>query len=271
MLRGESKLAAGYDPGKFRGRFRILLWVVSITLSILVVRMWYLQAIKGDALRQRSENNRIRLCEVKPLRGLIKDVGGNVLVDNQASFDISVVPEDAKDVKGIVKKLEGLYGREHLKLSGVNIHHEGKRRKPFVPVKLEKNIGREKLAIVKTHSPDLPGVVVDVMPVREYVFGEIMAHILGYVGEISRGELERDTSGDYKSGDMVGKYGIEKYLDKYLKGENGGEQVEVNVAGRELKVLGKIDPVPGYNVILTIDSRLQRIAWDALEGNAGSA
>ncbi|GAI82593.1 unnamed protein product, partial [marine sediment metagenome] len=92
----------------------------------------------------------------------------------------------------------------------------------------------------------------------------------GYVGEISRGELERDISSDYKPGDMVGKYGIERYMGKYLRGESGGKQVEVNVAGRELKVLGKIDPVPGYNVVLTIDSYLQNIAWDALEEKAGS-
>jgi penicillin-binding protein 2 len=116
----------------------------------------------------------------------------------------------------------------------------------------------------------LPGVVVDVMPVREYIFGEKMAHILGYVGEISRSELERDVSGDYKPGDVVGKYGIEKYMGKHLKGESGGEQVEVDAAGRELNVLGKIDPVPGYNVVLTIDSYLQNIAWNALEGKTGS-
>ena len=110
MLEREARRLAGYDPGKFRRRFGILLWVVSIALSVLVVRMWYLQAIKGDALRQRSENNRIRLREVKPLKGLVKDAMGNVLVDNQASFDISVVPEDAKDVKGIFSNKYGKHG-----------------------------------------------------------------------------------------------------------------------------------------------------------------
>lgn len=260
----------GYDLSEFRKRFRIVLWVVSIAVSILIVRMWYLQVIKGDVLRQRSENNRVRLREIKPLRGLIKDCRRNILVNNQASFDVSIIPEDTKDVSGVIKKLGDLYTSKYLNLSARNILLEEKRRKPFVPIKLERNISREKLAIVETHSLDLPGVVVDVMPVREYIFGGMMAHILGYLGEITRGKLESDTSGDYKPGDMVGKQGIEKYLDKYLKGESGGEQVEVNVAGRELKVLGKVDPVPGYNVVLTIDSYLQNTAWDALEGKAGS-
>ncbi|MEA1935391.1 MAG: penicillin-binding protein 2 [Thermodesulfobacteriota bacterium] len=258
-----------YDPSKFRKKFKILLWVVLIALSVLIARMWSLQVIKGDVLRQRSENNRVRLREIKPLRGLIKDIKGNVLVDNQASFDISIVPEDAGYVNAIVKNLELLYANKGLKLSGSNISPE-KRIQPFVPIKLERNISREKLAIAKTNSPDLPGIVVDVMPVREYILGEMMAHILGYMGEISSSELRRDTSNTYKPGDMVGKYGIEKYLDKYLKGESGGEQIEVNVAGRQLKVLGKINPVPGYNVVLTIDSHLQSIARDALEGKAGS-
>ncbi|MDO9529681.1 MAG: hypothetical protein Q7J27_11060 [Syntrophales bacterium] len=259
-----------YDPSKFRKKFKVLLWVVLIALSVLIARMWSLQVVKGDVLRQRSENNRIRLREIKPLRGLIKDIKENVLVDNQASFDISIVPEDAGHVNAIVKNLEVLYTNKGLKLSGINIPPEKKRRKPFVPIKLEREISREKLAIATTNSLDLPGIVVDVMPVREYILGEMMAHILGYVGEISSSELRIDTSNIYKPGDMVGKHGIEKYLDKYLKGESGGEQTEVNVAGRELQVLGKIDPVPGYNVVLTIDSNLQKIAQDAFEGKAGS-
>ncbi|TSA54511.1 MAG: penicillin-binding protein 2, partial [Planctomycetaceae bacterium] len=259
-----------YDPSKFRKKFKILLWVVSIALFILIARMWCLQVIKGDVLRQRSKDNRVRLREIKPLRGLIKDVKGNILVGNRASFDISIIPEDAGYVNAVVKNLEGLYSSKGLKLSGMNILPEKKRRKPFVPIKLEREISREKLAITKTHSLDLPGVVIDVMPVREYFLGEMMAHILGYVGEISHSELKRDIYGIYKTGDMVGKYGIEKCLDKYLKGGSGGEQIEVNVAGRELKVLGKIDPVPGYNVVLTVDSHLQRIAQDAFKGKAGS-
>lgn len=260
-----------YDPGKFRKKFKILLWVVSIALFILIARMWSLQVIKGNVMRERSENNRVRLREIKPLRGLIKDVKGNVLVGNRASFDISIIPEDAGYVNAVVKNLEVLYANKGLKFSGSDILREKKRRKPFMPIKLEREISREKLAITKTHSPGLPGVVIDVMPVREYVLGEMMAHIIGYVGEISQSELERDIYHIYKPGDMVGKYGIEKCLNEYIKGESGGEQIEVNVAGRELKVLGKIDPVPGYNVVLTIDSNLQKIAQDAFEGKAGSA
>lgn len=258
-----------YDPTGLARRFRIVLWVISIAFSILIVRMWCLQVIQGEEFRQKSENNRIRLHKVKPLRGRICDIRGNILVDNQASFDVSIIPEDAKDVDGVTGQIKGLYTQKLLAFSGEDIDVRI-RRKPFVPVKLERNLSREKLAIVETHALDLPGVVVDVMPVRKYIFGEMMAHILGYVGEISYNELKKDTCGDYKLGDMVGKQGIEQYLDRYLKGVRGGEQVEVDVAGRELRVIEKVKPVPGYNVVLTIDSNLQNIAWDAFEEKAGS-
>ncbi len=268
-MAGRQDRLTGHNPVDLRNRLRFFLWVISIALSILMVRMWYLQVIRGDVFRQRSENNRICLREVKPLRGRIYDIRGNILVDNQASFDVSIIPEDAEDVDSVVGRIKGLYAQKLLEFSGGDVVR-GKVRRPFVPIKLERNISREKLSIVETNSLDLPGVVVDVMPVRKYIFGDIMAHILGYVGEISSDKLESDTSGGYKSGDMVGKQGIEKYLDRYIKGQRGGEQVEVNVAGRELRVMEKVDPVPGCNVVLTIDSYLQNIAWDALEGKAGS-
>ncbi|MBW2599638.1 MAG: penicillin-binding protein 2, partial [Deltaproteobacteria bacterium] len=142
---------------------------------------------------------------------------------------------------------------------------------PFDPVRICKNIDRDKLAAVETNSLDLPGVVVDVVPVREYIYGDMMAHVLGYVGNISSSELGRDVYSDYRSDDIVGKYGIEKYLDGYFKGKSGGEQVEVDVAGRRLNVLGGIKPVSGYNVVLNMDADLQKICWNAFQEKAGTA
>ncbi|HYA13132.1 MAG TPA: penicillin-binding protein 2, partial [Syntrophales bacterium] len=165
-------------------------------------------------------------------------------------------------------RLKNLLAARDLELS-TDIPPLGKRRW-FPPVKLEKNISMEKLAIVEAHASDLPGVTVEVVPTRKYVGGEMTAHIIGYTGEISPDELKRDTDGDLSVGDIVGKDGLEKYLDQYLKGKSGAEQVEVNVLGKEVKVIGKIEPVSGYNVVLAIDSFLQKTAWDALKDKAGS-
>jgi penicillin-binding protein 2 len=230
--------------------------------------MWYLQIVKGDALRQRSESNRIRIQEIKPLRGLIVDRRGDILVNNQSSFDISIIPEIAKNPKDVRGRLAGLFDRAD---TGLFLEETGlKSTRPFVPVKVARNIGRDKLAVVESHALNLPGVVVDIVPVREYIYGEMVAHLLGYVGEISPSELDRDTSASYRADDVVGKYGIEKHLDDVLKGKSGGEQVEVDAAGRRLNVLGSIDPVSGHTIVLNIDSDLQKVCWDAFKERAGT-
>jgi len=256
-----------HEPGNFRKRLDVLVWLVMFAFALLVLRLWYLQVISGETLRQRSENNRIRVQEIKPLRGLILDAKGRILVDNQPSFDVSIVPEATKDIRKVLRKLVEL--SVHSDTDNYQKAAFLKTDRPFVPVTLERNIGRDKLAIVETNSLNLPGVIIDIVPVRKYIYGPVMAHILGYVGEVSNSELEKESYSQYKSGDIVGKYGIERYLDEYLRGKSGGEQVEVNVDGRKLKILGKVDPVPGYNIVLTIDADLQKISRDAFTGKEG--
>ncbi len=258
-----------HDPGAFRQRFKILFAIVAAVLFLLVLRLWYLQIIQGYELRLKSENNSVRLRKIKPLRGLILDARGTVLVDNQPSYDILFLPNRVKNVQEVIDRLEGLYAKKDLLLSADPFPLNGKPL-PFVPVKLEKNVSWEKLAIVETASLELPGVYVDVVPVRQYLAGERMAHVIGYVGEVSKEELDKDTTGLYGLGDPIGKYGIEKLLDPLVKGKYGAEQVEVNAFGKEVRVVGKIEPTSGYSVILTIDAHLQKVAWDALAGRPGS-
>jgi penicillin-binding protein 2 len=268
MSQNKSKLTT-YDPGAFRRKFHGMIWMVICAFIFLIGKMWFLQVMKGDELSQRSLNNRIRLQEIKPLRGLILDTSGKILVDNQPSFDMSIIPEAAKDVRGVIDRLIAVYEEKNMTFSN-HFSSVKSKRKPFVPIKIERNIERDKLAVVETNSLDLPGVIIDIVPVRKYIYGKMMAHILGYVGEISTNELQKDEYGEYKSGDMVGKLGIEKWIDRYLKGTRGGEQIEVNVSGRNLNVLGRVDPVPGFNAELTIDADLQKICWEAFQEKAGT-
>jgi len=258
----------GHDPGAFRKRFKIVFVVVAIMISFLIIRMWHLQVFRGDELRQKSENNSVRLRKIKPLRGLILDTNGQVLVDNQPSFDIIFVPNRSRNIDNVAYKLKNLLAARSLAFNS-EIPFLGKKGW-FPPVKLDKNISVEKLAVVETHASDLPGVTVEVVPVRKYLSGEMTAHIIGYTGEISPEELKKDTTGSLGIGDIIGKDGLEKYLDEYIKGKSGAEQVEVNVLGKEIKVIGKIEPVSGYNAVLTIDSSLQKVAWDALKDKAGA-
>jgi penicillin-binding protein 2 len=238
-------------------------------LSCLIIRMWHLQVIRGDELSQRSENNSVRLRKIRPLRGLVMDTNGQVLVDNQPSFDIVFMPNRSRNIQDMAKKLKNLYEERSLVFS---IEFPPLEKKRFVaPVKLEKNISREKLALIETHALDLPGVAVEVVPIRQYLGGEMMAHLIGYTGEVSRDDLLKDASGEASIGDITGKFGIEKYLDPYLKGKSGAEQVEVNVLGKEIKLIGRIQPVSGYNAVLTIDASLQKVAWESLNNMKGAA
>jgi len=263
-LKGRIK---GHETADYRQRFKVIFSIVLIALSLLILRLWYLQVIKGSELRQRSENNSVRLRKINPLRGMIMDVHGNILVDNQTSFDLIFIPNRPEDKKRAVSMLSALYASRSWMLPD-EFSMIGKAH-PFIPSKIEKNISREKLAVIETHSLELPGVAIEVVPIRKYLAGEMIAHIVGYVGEVSQEELEK-SNGAYSPGDMVGKYGIEKYYNAYLRGKNGAEQVEVNALGKAVRGLGKIDPASGYNLVLTIDAYLQKVAWEAMEGKAGA-
>lgn len=259
----------GHDAGRFRSRFKIFFAVLMIMLSFLIIRMWHLQVIRGDELSQKSENNSVRLRKVRPLRGLILDTNGQVLVDNQPSFDIVFMPNRSRNIQDVTKKLKHYYEERSL-ASSIELPTSGK-KKLIAPVKLEKNVHMKKLAVVETHAIDLPGVVVEVVPIRQYLSGDETAHLIGYTGEVSREDLQKDASGESGIGDITGKFGLEKYLDPYLRGKSGAEQVEVNVLGKEIKLIGRIQAVPGHNAVLALDASLQKVAWEAMKDMRGSA
>ena len=232
------------------------------------MRMWYLQVIKGDELRQRSENNSVRLRKIKPMRGLIMDAERQVLVDNQPSFDLVFVPNRTRDVNAIIEKIRTLYAKRSL--TPPSFSSLTGKVKPLVPFTFERNISMEKLAVVETHALELPGVVAEVTPVRQYLNGKMTAQVIGFTGEVSREELDQDKTELLTPGDIIGKFGIEKFLDAHLRGKSGAEQVEVNAAGKAVRSLGRIPSVPGDNVVLTIDAVLQETAWKALGNRSGA-
>ena len=256
-------LLNGPEPAEFKRKLKIAIILILSALTILLVRLWYLQVIKADDLKQRSENNSVRFRKIMPLRGLIMDKNRHIVVDNRPSFDVLYMPSRGKEPERVIEKLKNLYKSKSLEFTYDQPFP--KNAKPYLPVKLEKNVGMGKIALVETNALDLPGIYIDVAPVRLYLDGESMAPIIGYTGEISKEELQKDEE-EYASGDILGKHGIEKYFDTYIRGHQGAELVEVNAYGKEIKNLGRIDPVSGYNVVLTIDAELQKTAWDAFKG-----
>jgi len=266
-MAGRHNRLNGHDSAEFHKRFRLLLLIVVCALSVLVVRMWHLQVIKGSELFQRSESNSLRNRTIRAVRGVILDRNRTVLVDNQAAFDILFHPQRAGNVRDVTHRFAALCRERSLPYPEEIL--EIRKTRSVEPLRIERNISREKLALVEAHALELPGMVSDVVPVRQYLQEEKMAHLIGYMGEISPEDLERDGM-RYASGDMVGKFGVERYLDSPLRGTNGAENVVVNVVGKEVRILGRISPIAGHNVILNVDSVLQEAAWNALEGKPGA-
>lgn len=256
------------QSGEFRLRIKVLFFVILLALSLVIVRLAYLQLIRGDEFRQKSENNSVRLRTIRPPRGLIMDSNRQVMVENQPSFDILFAPNRISDIPQVMRKFKDLYAEKSFGFS-MDLSLAEKARS-FAPIRLERNASWEKVAVVETNSLDLPGIFVEASPIRQYHEGEIISHLVGYTGEITEQELAKDIPDNHSAGDFVGKYGIERYLDDYLRGTNGAEQVEVNVFSKKIRVLGRVPPLSGYNVLLTIDSFLQKTAWNALSGKAGS-
>jgi len=253
-------------PNEFRRRLGVALALVLALFALTFVRLWHLQVGEGDEYRSLSEHNRIRLKRVRATRGTILDRHGDIVVDNRPSFDLVLVPEDAHDVPATIAALARLLGPEVGDLSAIVA--AARNRPAFEDVVLVRDLDWERIVKIETHQFELPGVSVQVGPRRTYPFGQMAAHLLGYVGEVS--QQERETRRGYHLGDLIGKAGAERYYEDYLRGVDGGQQVEVDAVGRRLRVLSEVDETPGNSLVLTIDRDLQQAAEKAMEGHDGS-
>ena len=250
-------------------RIRIAYFIAFFVFGLLFLRLWFLQVVYGTNYRELSENNRIRTQKVKAPRGFILDSTGRILASNRPSFDISLVPQDTRDSDRVLERLSELLEEDVSVLKQKVEQSRG--RPPFEPVKLQTDVTREILGLVLTHKLDLPGVVVESTPVRSYPNGSLASHVLGHMGEISQKELDRFKDPQrYQIGSFVGKSGVEQKKEEYLTGEDGGYQVEVNAVGYKINIMGRVDPTPGHDVVLTINAELQKTAEESLGGKAGA-
>lgn len=261
-------LLRGPDSDWFKGRINLAMLVVVLGFLALVSRLFYLQLVEGDNYKKLSENNRIRKRTVTSPRGLVYDRAGLQLVDNRPSFDLQIVPQDAKPIKDTILKLSEYVGIPVEELQSALEKSKGS--PSYKPVVLKKDIGWDLMSAVEVKGFDLPGVQVAVKQRRFYSEGATASHLLGYIGEMSQAELENEAYSEYRSGDYIGKAGIEKSFEKILRGKRGEELVEVNAAGMVVKVLNSKEAGPGDNVYLSIDINLQKRAEALLAGKAGA-
>jgi len=209
-MRGSQRLVVGLhgESPSCRGRLGAIGLLILLAFAFLVSRLWQLQIEEGEHLRLLSENNRLRLKRTPPLRGVIYDRRGQVLVDNRPAYNVVLVPEDTPDLPTTLSALSG-YVAEGVALTGGGLPRDP-RRPPYEGVVLAKDVAWSTLAAVEAHQLDIPGVSVEVSTKRRYPADGFAAHLLGYVGEVNPQEMTLFPG--YRMGDLVGKFGIEKKM-----------------------------------------------------------
>jgi penicillin-binding protein 2 len=237
-----------------------------VILAGAAVRLYYLQLIKHHELTELSDRNRIRLQRLPALRGLVYDDRHRPLVDTRPSYDAMIVPEDTPNLNVTTQRLEKLLNADGFEKKLDDADEQG--RPEFDPVTVDERLSWPQVVALETHQLELPGVSLQVNPRRHYIYGPLAAHLLGYVGEVTVRDLNRLP--DYRMGDEIGKFGLERTWETSLRGDSGGQEIEVDSVGRRLRLLREIPEHPGNSVVMTIDLDLQRTAEEAIGNRAGA-
>ena len=248
-------------------RTRIRLVVVALVVvagfGVLLARLWFLQVLSTESFSEQAQNNHVRIIWQQAPRGRILDAKGRVLVSNRTALAAGVIRDDLPKSKraraAVIKRLADL--------TGVTPRHieqrlADKRRSPFQPVVVVDDITPEMYFTINERQDQFPGVDTLELAVRQYPHGTIAAHVLGYVNEVTEGELK--SLKGYRLGDQIGRIGIERQYERYLRGTPELRKLEVDAAGRVLGSLGGLQPDPGKDVQLTLDLDVQRVAERAL-------
>ena len=231
-----------------------------IIFLILGIKLYHLQIYKYDKFRRLSEGNRTAVIPISPPRGYIYDRDREVLVSNKLTYTLSVIPDKVEDVDDLINKLSKI-----IDMSRSKIREKINSEVNNDPIKIKRDISREVLILLEENKAELPGLIIEETPIREYVYNDLASHVLGYVGEISAAELKKYSPQKYSSRDIIGKTGLELFYEKYLRGEEGAKLIEVNNLGQKVKTLAVEEPTQGNSLILNLDYDLQKFAEKTLQ------
>ena len=254
---------------RFRTRAIVGFLLIAGCLALLSARFAYLQLARHDEFNARSDQNRISVRSIPPTRGLIYDRNGVLLAENTAAFSLEVTPEHVKDMHKMLADLGNVVALSDDDLERFDALRKSKHAFESIPLRFK--LSEDEIARFSTQRWQFDGVEIVPYLTRAYPLGEEFAHIVGYVGRIDAADAEKLDERRYSGTSHIGKTGIERRYEDELHGEPGYEQVEVNVNKRVLGTIRKVAPIPGKNIYLSIDARLQKVAEDAFEGHAGAA
>lgn len=249
----------------FQRRIRVFALFVVLTFAFLTHRLWVLQVLQGNHYTTMSEHNRIRLERVPAIRGMVFDRSNRLLINSRPSFDIRYLPDEGEEPETALRRLADVVdgdAQNFLAAVGRAGGSEG--------VTLLRDVDWPSVVAVETRRLDLPGVSVSVRARRSYLTDEMTAHLLGYLGEVNAGQLQQLRKRGYRQGDEIGQSGLEKRWEWQLAGRSGVEKVEVNATGRKVRMIDRLNATPGHDIELTLDMKVQRVAYDALRDKEGA-
>ena len=244
------------------GRFRYLYWIVIFIFAALICRLVYLQLFEGSYYHGLADGNRLRAIPIAAMRGVMYDRNGQILVGSRPSFMVTYVPTKKGISDAELDSLSKLLNVPKDKLQ----EKIAKGKNSFEPTILAQDLTQDIVTRVEERRNDLPGVSVDVQPIRYYPYNSMAAQVFGYVGQIDEEDMKRLKGQEGVSSiTQIGRAGLEAYYDDLLRGKDGGRQVEVDASGTPVKEMERKNPVPGHNFHLTIDLNLQKATEDALD------
>jgi penicillin-binding protein 2 len=257
---------------RFRSRVAIVQAVVLVCFLLLVVRLSYLQIVRHDDLQEQAENNRTAVIPTVPPRGTILDRNGVVLASNYSAYTLEITPSQVPDLEATIEELSKL----------VDIQGKDRRRfkrlreesRSFDSLPIRTRLSDEEVARFSAQRYRFPGVEIKARLFRQYPYGELASHVVGYIGRINAKEKERieeeDESGNYRGNEYIGKLGVELKYERELHGITGVNRVETSAGGRATRSLSSRQAIPGQNVVLSIDIQLQKLVEDLFGNRRGA-
>lgn len=246
-------------------RIPLISYIIIALFSLLILRLWQLQILQGKEYRKLSEENMLRIVRIPAPRGIIYDRNGIPLVKNSPYFCASLIPENLKKVD--VNALSGLLG---INSNEVIEKISKKNLSPYEPIKLKERLTFKEIAAIEARHSDFPGLIIEVDISREYLYGNVGAHVIGYLGKLTPSQHKSPEFRDVPSEAFIGQWGAELLFDKSLRGTPGERIIEVDALGREIRLLQEKQSVKGEDLKMSIDINLQKATEDAFAGRAGA-
>lgn len=258
------------DRQSFALRLMVLRIAAIVLFTLIAVAFWKIQVLDHQRYEQLAERQHLRTLPLRAPRGILYDRNGKVLVRNTYSFTIALVREQSANINEAVRRLAAATGVDEVRMGEI-VANAKKRRDPlYRPIPLIEHATMAQVAAVTARQVDLPEIVVQQLPTREYPEGGMAAHLFGYVSEINEAQFQRPEFSELQVGAMIGQAGLEKTYNALLQGKDGKRMVAVNSRGREIEKLGEQDPVDGDRLQLTVDADLQKAMEDSFRASGYS-